>query len=597
MKRSVSEVSRSIVAAALWTVALAGTANARQELAIAGRAPIVAPRDSTLVIVDASDYFHVIQKNHVIVDADALRVPWLFNNTGLEMSTNSNYVIRARIPSPGTYYLYARTHGAENSSMRIAIGDRIAPVTVANGPLSFQRIGEYELEAGEVGVRLMRIVGRPVFDVLVLSKSPNLTEDDLVPHQLHPDVVLLREYRIPQSNAVKFGDLTGDGRIDMLVLTPNYSAHAFDHDGNLLWSWEAPEEGSNLRAEFEAPGLVWDLDGDGAAEAIHWRIDEEGVEWLVAADGRTGEIVHRAPWPTRPLPHVYNNFRLAIGRLAPGGRPNHVVVFTDMGGQISIAAYDNRLEQLWNHVEEKLKDHLGHYVYPVDVDGDGVDEVLVSALLLDAQGRKIWDRFDFFYDHHDHTDSFRFADLDGDGRRELVAAHSETGVFAFDALTGAILWQNLGEHAQQLETGYFLAGRPGPQIAIGARTYGNRQAGEPYLSAQVYWFSPTGELLTKWPGMPLNGNPVFVKGDWRGDGTEELFWYRFHMKDDGSGELYFADQVFHMFDFDGDGAEEVITLANGRLRVYGSANAIRDPENARRDPDYMKERVANHTHY
>ncbi|HWV58629.1 MAG TPA: hypothetical protein VNZ57_14330 [Longimicrobiales bacterium] len=596
MTRIVAVVSPLILVAMAGAVGMGGRSDGGESPG-ATHTPAAPPgRDSTMVIVDASDFFHVIQKNHVIVDADALRVPWLFNNTGLEMRTNSNYVVRATVPASGTYYLYARTHGPANSSLRIAINDRIAPVEVADGPLEFERIGEFELDAGEIDIRLMRIVGRPVFDVLVLSKNPDLREEELIPHQLDPDVVLLREYRIPQSSAVKFGDMTGDGRIDMLVFTRNYSAHAFDNDGNPLWSWEAPEEGSNLRAEFEAPGLVWDLDGDGAAEAIHWR-QEEGAEWLVAADGRTGEVVHRAPWPTRPLPHVYNNFRLAIGRLAPGGRPNHVVVFTDMGGEISIAAYDAELNQLWNHVEPRLKDHLGHYVYPVDVDGDGVDEVLVSALLLDAQGDVIWNRFDFFYDHHDHADSYRFADLNGDGRRELVAAHSETGVFAFDALTGAILWQNMAEHSQQLETGYFLAGQPGPQVAIGARTYGNRDADEPYLSAQVHWFSPTGELITRWPGMPLNGNPVFVKGDWRGDGTEELFWYRFRLTEDGTGELYFADQVFHMFDFDGDGAEEVITLANGRLRVYGSASALRDPENARRDPDYMKERVANHTHY
>ena len=79
---------------------------------------------------------------------------------------------------------------------------------------------------------------------------------------------LLREYEIPASAAVKFGDLTGDGQIDFLVLTRGYSAHAFDHDGRELWSWEAPAEGERLRAEFEAPGVLWDLDQDGVPDVV-----------------------------------------------------------------------------------------------------------------------------------------------------------------------------------------------------------------------------------------------------------------------------------------------------------------------------------------
>ncbi|HEX6924904.1 MAG TPA: hypothetical protein VF167_05720 [Longimicrobiaceae bacterium] len=566
--------------------ALPAAAAARQATPPAGSDPI---------ILDASDFIHEIQKNHVLTDAASLDVPWIFNNTALEMRTRSNYLIRVPVAEAGRYYLYARTHGSEGSYFRIAVGDRVIEENVGDAPLRFERVGAFDLPAGEVDVRLMRIEGRPVLDVLVLSRRDDITVEELRGWQLDREVRLLREYDIPASNAVKFGDLTGDGQIDFLVLTRGYSAHAFDHQGNLLWSWEAPAGGERLRAEFEAPGVVWDLDGDGAAEAIHWR-QENGQEWLVAADGRTGKVKYRTPWPTRPLPHVYNNFRLAIGRLAPG-EPQHVLVYTDSGDEVSVAAYDRQLRQLWNWTDRKRKDHLGHYVYPIDVDGDGIDEVLIGSMMLDAHGKEVWNRFDLFYDHHDHVDSYRVADLDGDGTVEAVAAHSEVGVVAYRALTGEILWQNMGEHSQQIEIGDFRDDVPGLEVAIGARTYGNREAGEPYLSAQVWWFDAAGNLVSKWPGMPLNGNPVFVKGDWHGDGKEELFWYKFRLLPDGTGTLYFGEPVFHMFDFLGNGAEEVITLERGKLRVYGYVGANPEGPRVPRDSEYLRYRIANHTHY
>ena len=49
--------------------------------------------------------------------------------------------------------------------------------------------------------------------------------------------------------------------------------------------------------------------------------------------------------------------------------------------------------------------------------------------------------------------------------------------------------------------------------------------------------------------------------------------------------------------FLGDGAEEVITLGDGVLRVYGYRGADHRGPRRERSPDYLKERVTNHTHY
>ena len=52
-----------------------------------------------------------------------------------------------------------------------------------------------------------------------------------------------------------------------------------------------------------------------------------------------------------------------------------------------------------------------------------------------------------------------------------------------------------------------------------------------------------------------------------------------------------------MFDFQGKGAEEVVTLSRGFLRVYGSKNAKYSNKDSKNNLMYLKNNVVNHTHY
>lgn len=547
------------------------------------------------IIIPATDFLDEIPKGDIIADAASLKVPWVYNNAALVLKSPTNLMTQISLPEDGRYFLYVRSIGDKGSSFKIAINDKVTDAIFGNDRLTWKQGGAFELTKGINLIKITRINPGAVVDVIVLSKNPSLKQEDIVSGQLNSDVKLLQEYTIPQSNAVKFGDVNGDGQTDFMVLTRDFSAYVYDNSGKELWSWKAPEAYSKERSEFEAPGVLWDFNNDGKAEVVHWRITNTD-EWLAVADGETGKVLRQIKWPTKALPHVYNNFRLAIGKLTSGD-PNEIVVFTDMGDTIRVDAYNSSLDHLWNHTEYRKKDNLGHYVYPIDLDKDGADEVLVGSLLLNAQGKMIWNRFDLLNDNHDHADNYKFADVDQDGQLDIVTANSETGVFIYKGLTGKIIWQNVAEHSQQIEVGNFLKDVSGPQVVVGARTYGNRSAGEPYLSSQLYWFSSTGALLFKWPGTPINGNPDFVKGDWRGDGKDQLFWFKFRINDDGKGEFYFPDTVFHMFDFSGNGADEVITISNGMLRVYGSTEAHHTGKDKKENLLYRKSIVVNHTHY
>jgi hypothetical protein len=132
----------------------------------------------------------------------------------------------------------------------------------------------------------------------------------------------------------------------------------------------------------------------------------------------------------------------------------------------------------------------------------------------------------------------------------------------------------------------------GPVIAANARTYARN--GEAGLGGQLHWFDAKGHLLSKWPANPLNGNPDFVRGDWNGDGREELFWYKFRLTDEGKAVLSFRQDVYHMFDFMGSGTDQVIARGGGSLLIYGHRNA--KTKSVKRDITYLK-KIANHTHY
>jgi hypothetical protein len=436
-------------------------------------------------------------------------------------------------------------------------------------------------------------------------------------------------------------------------ITNNYSVIVYANDGHELWRWDAPPTSQGDPRGNEAAGILWDFHHTGRDELAHWRESSDGKEWLVLADGRTGAVIKQVPWPAPALPHVDNNYRMAVAKFhKDSDGPDTLLVLADTGGWIGLTAYDKDLNLLWQHAEHRLKDYFGHYIYPWDVNGDGIDEVTISHLCLDAQGHEVWNNAKYFEDNHDHMDAMEFFDMNGDGKPELVVGQSDAGTMEYNAQTGAILWQNNSDHTQQITAGYILANSPTPQAVANGRTYGSptprpagvpapglrpggeaatggtpgagqrggggggggfgRQQGPPDqvgvgggLAAQLYWFDNKGVLLEKWPAQPLNGNPNFVRGDWYGTGKRTFFWYRFKLEPDGNATLFFKGEAYHMFDFDHTGADQVITLEGGGggggnggggqiLRVYGNANVVPHPKPCNAE---CRKLIANHTHY
>ena len=536
-----------VLAAALPMFALSAVAQTRSAAPI--QTHQAAHQVTGSIIVPAADFLDQFPAGDSI-DGRFPEGQWFFNNNTINLATPADAVATVHVKEPGTYRLFVRSIGTSTSSFQVSVNGKLDPGSYGQGALQWKPGGTFDLKPGSVQIRLTSIHPKPSLDVLVLSKNTNFKEDSLKALELPPDVKLLREYTIRPPHILKFGNIEGNGRYALFDITSDYSAYMYDNDGKELWHWTAPAEGTRLRAEFEAPGVMWDFNHDGRDEAVHWR-EIDGKEWLVMADGRTGEILRKTPWPAPPMPHVFNNYRLAVAKFHPGPADD-LLVLSDTGGTISLTAYDKDLKQIWQHSERRAKDYFGHYIYPVDVTGDGIDEVFISHLCLDSKGNIIWNNAKYFHDNHDHMDSMEFMDINGDGKLEQLVAQSDVGTLAYNAQTGSILWQNLSDHTQQITAGYILAGSKTPQVVSNGRTYMPRPTslpGQPRgarspstdqglggsggLGAQLYWFDNRGNLLSRWPANPLNGNPNFVRGDWYGTGKRTYFWYRFKLDPDG----------------------------------------------------------------
>jgi hypothetical protein len=587
------------------------------------------------IVIPAADFIANIPAG----DSNDGRFPagvWFFNNSTVNMSVTDALVTTETVKEAGVYHLFVRSVGTATSSFQVQIDGKTDPGSYGKGPVAWVRGGDYTLKPGKIEVRLTSITPHPSINVLVLTKNADFKEDDLKALELPPEVKLLHEYKIANSNIVKFGDVDGSGKFAIVDILNDYSTIVYANDGHELWRWTAPPTTQGDPRGNEAAGILWDFHHTGKDELAHWRESSDGKEWLVLADGMTGKVIKQVPWPAPALPHVDNNYRMAVAKFhKESDGPDSLLVFTDTGGTITLAAYDKDLNLLWQHMEHRDKDYFGHYIYPWDVNGDGVDEVVISHLCLDANGKEIWNNSKYFEKNNDHMDAMEFFDINGDGKVELLVGQSDVGTVAYNAQTGAMLWQNLSDHSQQITAGYILGDSKMPQVVTNGRTYGpprpapvagaaprvpggggggfRGQAVPPGeigvggggLGAQLYWFDNVGRLLETWPAHPLSGNPNFVRGDWYGTGKRTYFWFRFKLEPDGNSTMYFKGEAYHMFDFDHIGSEQVITLEGGggggpagggmqTLRVYGYAKAV--PHVVKRDAEYRKT-IANHTHY
>ncbi len=387
----------------------------------------------------------------------------------------------------------------------------------------------------------------------------------------NPQPKVWKKFSTPKFGAgrnVRFGDLDGDGKTDMLIAqnVPRVMGDAFDHisaltavslDGRVLWQSGRPDPRNGLLTN-DTPFQIHDVDADGKTDVLLIRDFK-----LQLLDGKTGKVKRWVWMPAIPANATRRPYELYSG---------DSIVFANLTGKPGrrdfllkdryrhFWAFSRDLKPLW-----EADDDTGHFPYPFDVDNDGRDEVFVGHAMYDHQGRKKWSHGGSL---KDHVDAVAVGNFTGDPKAEprVYWSTSDEGFIMLD-LRGNILKHTIVGHTQTAAVGKFRPDLPGLQYAT---TNFWRNPGI------VSVFDADGNLLTQ--GEPIHTGSVTLPVNWRGDGQEFVLlsgnvheggMIDGHLRrvvmfpDDGHPDL--TSQVL---DVTGDARDEVVLWDESAVWVY-----------------------------
>jgi len=255
-----------------------------------------------------------------------------------------------------------------------------------------------------------------------------------------------------------------------------------DCEGSVLWQTGTPwalDRPFSWNGHWSEFCDVRDLDGDGNIEIMFVHQDE-----LRIYDGATGTLRR-----SRKLPNSAFYYARAV-KTDHSGRYH---IFTKSGSSSPTHGYGSPavlLDHDLNTVWEREVPGAGHAGNFADIDGDGLDELLVGFTLFDHDGTELWSHAPL--SEGDHLDDSLLADIDEDGRFEIGLAHD-----GHDAMIhnddGTERFRVPMHHCQHVFAGDLLDDEPGLQLVFVDKPIG---AAEEREAAVV---DPQGRVLSRHP--------------------------------------------------------------------------------------------------
>ncbi|MHC4403612.1 MAG: hypothetical protein ACYTG0_28480 [Planctomycetota bacterium] len=356
------------------------------------------------------------------------------------------------------------------------------------------------------------------------------------------------------------GDVNADGRVE-IVSAQNFNqddrhftsaAVAQRLDGSVLWRWGDPKLGRR-GLHHDVACQIHDLDRDGTSEVI-LAADEK----IVVLDGPTGKVRRSFPIPKHASDCV------AFADLSGAGWPSDVLVKTRYG---QIWAYTAGGKLLWT-VPSPGGYRTAHQPRPVDLDGDGRDEILAGYAALNPDGSVRWVfQAEPGRKNAGHADCWRVVRLaQAAENTRLVMTMCGGDALVMTDGNGKLLWKRVGRHYESVDVGKVCADVPGLQLVVDVDHL--RVPKKP-----LCLFDERGELLGS---INTDYTRHHVLVDWGGDGCDEIGSALPRGLFNGRGRRVatFAvgpnerPSIMAAGDVTGDGADDVLLTTTGDSAVY-----------------------------